>query len=423
MTGCATTGAVRDRGAGHRAVPFRQFVLKVHSRCNLACTYCYIYRGQDSSWRERPQRAADATVRRTADRIGEHVRTHGLKHIRIELHGGEPLLAGPGPVVAYADAVRNAVPADCEVTATVQTNGTLLTADVLNTLAAARIRVGLSLDGGTAAQNARRADHAGRPSWPAAHRAARLLAACPHPGTYAGILCTIDVTADPVAVYDSLRALRPPGLDLLLPHGNWSAPPPGKQTPGTQAQGRQTPGAQTPGRQAPGKQAAAPGRHRPGPTPYGDWLATAFDRWWDGGPGQPRIRLFHTIIALLLGEPAAAEAVGLAPLAVVVIDTDGAIEQVDALKSAYEGAPATGLDVFSHPLDAALDHPGIVARQLGAGALAADCLSCPVLRVCGGGNYIHRYADGSGFRHPSVYCPDLERLIRHIGHRLRHVVT
>ncbi|MET9530498.1 FxsB family cyclophane-forming radical SAM/SPASM peptide maturase [Streptomyces sp. NPDC006649] len=392
------TRAVRDRPVARRPVPFRQFVLKVHSRCNLDCSYCYVYRGQDSSWRERPRRASGETVRRTAARIAEHVTTHGLPRIRIELHGGEPLLTGPGPVIEYARAVRDAVPAGCEVTATVQTNGTLLTARTLDALAAGGVRVGLSLDGGTAALNSRRRDHAGRPSWPAAHRAAQLLAACPHPGTYAGILCTVDLAADPVAVYDSLRALRPPGLDLLLPHGNWSVPPPGID-PGV------------------------PGRHRPRPTPYGQWLAAAFDRWWDGGPGQPRIRLFHTLVALLLGEPAAAEAVGLAPLAAVVVDTDGSIEQVDALKSAYEGAPSTGLDVFSDPFDTALAHPGIAARQAGEKALAAVCLSCPVLRVCGGGNYVHRYEDGAGFRHPSVYCADLEYLIRHIAHRLSSFVT
>ncbi|MCX4723802.1 FxsB family radical SAM/SPASM domain protein [Streptomyces sp. NBC_00440] len=392
------TPAVRDRPVAQHPVPFRQFVLKVHSRCNLGCSYCYVYRGQDSSWRERPRRATGETVRRTAARIAEHVTAHRLPRIRIELHGGEPLLSGPGPVIEYARAVRDAVPAGCEVTATVQTNGTLLTARTLDALAAARIRVGLSLDGGTAALNSRRRDHAGRPSWPAAHRAARLLAACRHPGTYAGILCTIDLAADPVEVYDSLRALRPPGLDLLLPHGNWSVPPPGTE---------------------PGE----PGRHRPRPTPYGHWLATVFDRWWDGGPGQPRIRLFHTLVALLFGEPAAAEAVGLAPLAVVVVDTDGAIEQVDALKSAYEGAPSTGLDVFSDPFDTALAHPGIAARQLGEKALPGVCLRCPVLRVCGGGNYVHRYAAGAGFRHPSVYCADLEYLIRYIAHRLSAFVT
>jgi HEXXH motif-containing protein len=35
--------------------------------------------------------------------------------------------------------------------------------------------------------------------------------------------------------------------------------------------------------------------------------------------------------------------------------------------------------------------------------------------VCGGGSYAHRYRPGHGYRNPSVYCRELERLIRHIG--------
>lgn len=383
--------AVLDTAA-HEPVPFRQFVLKVHGRCNLDCTYCYLYQGPDHGWRHRPARTSARTMHRTADRIAEHVRAHGLDAVRIELHGGEPLLTGPGPVLAYADAVRRAVPAGCRVTATVQTNGTLLTDGTLDRLAAAGLRVGLSLDGGRAAHNARRADHAGRPAWPAAHAAARRLAARPH--TYAGILCTIDLAADPLDVYRSLLDLRPPGTDFLLPHANWGTPPPGTDR-------------------------LPPGRHRPRPTPYGDWLAAVFDAWWDEGRLCMRVRLFQEIAGLLLGAPSRAEAVGLSPLAAVVVETDGSIEQVDALRSAYPGASETGLDVFRHSFDEALRHPGVVARQLGERALAEECLGCPVGKVCGGGNYVHRYAPGTGFRHPSVYCADLERLVRHIAHRLQ----
>ncbi|MDF3149486.1 FxsB family radical SAM/SPASM domain protein, partial [Streptomyces sp. T21Q-yed] len=71
----------------HRPVPFRQFVLKVHGRCNLDCTYCYLYQGPDHGWRDRPARTSERTMRHTADRIAEHARTHGLDAIRIELHG------------------------------------------------------------------------------------------------------------------------------------------------------------------------------------------------------------------------------------------------------------------------------------------------------------------------------------------------
>ncbi|MFJ3302947.1 FxsB family cyclophane-forming radical SAM/SPASM peptide maturase [Streptomyces sp. NPDC086549] len=369
----------RAHTTGH---PFRQFIVKMHGRCNLACRYCYLYEGPDHTWRTRPAATPAAVLERTADRIARHVRAHGLTTVSLVLHGGEPLLAGAGTLARFTDTVRACVPAGCTVQATLQTNATLLTEERLTVLARHGIRIGISLDGGRPEHNARRVDHAGRSSWPAAARGARLVADR-FPESYAGILTVVDPTLDPVETYDSLLGLRPPALDLLLPHGNWSAPPP----------------------------------HWEG-VRHGDWLCAVFDRWWSAGRRETRVRLFEECLALLLGLPAAAESLGLTPFDALVVETDGSIEQVDSLKSAYEGAARTGLDVFRHDFDEALRHPGVAARQAGAAALADRCRACPLLHVCGGGHYAHRYRAGHGFRNPSVYCADLERFIRHVAGRL-----
>lgn len=142
-------------------IPFRQFIVKMHGRCNLACTYCYLYEGPDGSWRDRPAAASAAVLDRTATRIAEHAERHALRDLALVLHGGEPLLAGAGPLAEVTGRVRELVPRGCQVHATVQTNATLLTEERLAVLADAGIRVGISLDGGTAAHNRRRVDHAG----------------------------------------------------------------------------------------------------------------------------------------------------------------------------------------------------------------------------------------------------------------------
>jgi uncharacterized protein len=45
------------------------------------------------------------------------------------------------------------------------------------------------------------------------------------------------------------------------------------------------------------------------------------------------------------------------------------------------------------------------------------------MRICGGGLYPHRYRNGEGFRHPSVYCADLMRVISHVRDRVIRDVT
>ncbi|MEV0903354.1 FxsB family cyclophane-forming radical SAM/SPASM peptide maturase [Streptomyces hokutonensis] len=371
--------------------PFRQFVVKVHGRCNLSCRYCYLYEGPDQTWRDRPGAASPEVLDRTASRIAEHAVQHRLSALSLVLHGGEPLLAGAERLARFTDRVRAEVPGGCTVHPTLQTNGTLLTARRVDVLARHGIRIGLSLDGGLAAHNARRVDGAGRPSWPAAVRGARLLAER-RPESYAGILAVVDPATEPVEMYESLLALRPPAIDLLLPHGNWSAPPPHLGSKPTDAD-----------RVA---------------TPYGDWLCAVFDRWWGAERRETKVRLFEGCIALLLGLRAGTESLGLAPFDAVVVETDGSIEQIDSLKSAYDGAARTGMDIFRNSFDDALGHPGVVARQAGAAGLGAECRACPLLAVCGGGHYAHRYRAGYGFVNPSVYCVDLQRFIRHVAGRV-----
>lgn len=378
--------ATLDVGAllatGWRPTPYREFVLKINSRCDLACDYCYVYEMADQRWRHQPYRMSRAVVDQVAGRIGEHARAHGLTAIEVVLHGGEPLLAGPELIAYTVRAVRDAAGPEVRVGASIQTNGVRLSRhlDLLDEL---DVRVGVSLDGDAAAQDRHRRFANGRGSHAVVAAAVEELASPRYRHLFGGLLCTVDVRTPPLPVYEALLAFGPPTIDFLLPHGNWSAPPP-----------RRVPGSRL--------------------TPYADWLIAVFDRWYRTPGQETDVRLFSEIIQLLLGGTSATESVGLSPAGMVVVETDGGIEQSDMLKSVYEGASATGLHVERNSFDDALRLPSTAARQMGELALAAECRACPVRRICGGGLYPHRYRAGHGFANPSVYCPDLFRLIGHI---------
>jgi uncharacterized protein len=356
--------------------PFREFVLKVHQRCNLACDYCYVYEQADQSWRDRPAAMSPEVWRAAARRIAAHAERHEVTEVTAVLHGGEPLLAGRDRLVELITDFRAILP---EIRFSTQTNGVLLDAPMLEALAEQGVTIGVSVDGTAATHDRRRRHRNGQGSHAAATRALALLNEPQYRSSYAGLLCTIDPRSDPLHVYEALLSYAPPVIDLLLPHANWALPP-------TQ--------------------------------PYADWLIAVFDRWYGAPRRETRIRLFEEIISLVLGGTSRSDQVGLSPVAMAVIESDGAIEQVDSLKSAYPGAAATGLNVFADDLDAALSHPGVAARQAGRGALADSCLACPVHDICGAGHYAHRYRPGGGFRNPSVYCTDLRRLINHVGARV-----
>lgn len=367
------------RASGARPSPFRQFVLKIHSRCNLSCAYCYVYELADQSWRQRPRIMSRRTVQATVSRIAEHVRDHDLRHIRVILHGGEPLLAGPAFITGLAAQLRGTLPPGTTADLIVQTNGTLLDEAMLEMALTAGIRVGVSLDGGRVATDRYRRYAGGASSYDAVTRALELLRQDRYRPIYNGLLCVISLQNDPIETYEALLSQSPPMIDFLLPHGTWSSPPPGRSPDTT--------------------------------TPYADWLLEVFSRWVAAPRQQTSIRLFEAIMRQVLGGPSSTEVIGLAPADSIVIETDGSIRQSDALSAAYEDAAATGLDVTRHALDAALDHPTTVARQIGLAGLSASCRACHVRDICGGGFYPHRYRAGDGFRNPSVYCADLLRLI------------
>lgn len=127
------------RAAGHRPAPFRQFILKVHSRCNLSCTYCYVYEMADQGWRSLPKRMSSGMANAAVERIAEHVKEHDLAHVDVILHGGEPLLAGRDWLARLVETLHVHVPARVDVT--VQTNGILLDRSTLEIFAELGVRV------------------------------------------------------------------------------------------------------------------------------------------------------------------------------------------------------------------------------------------------------------------------------------------
>ena len=370
-------------------IPIDQFVVKVHSRCDLACDHCYVYEAADQSWRNQPMVISGEVIAQAAQRIAEHASRHGIRTARVVLHGGEPLLAGVDRMREIIVQLHTALLGVCHLDLRIHTNGVRLDQKFCELFAEYGVKVGISIDGHQAANDRHRRYANGRSSYQHVIRAIGLLRTKRFDHLYGGLLCTIDIANDPLAVYDALRALEPPRVDFLLPHATWDAPP-------VRAAGRDS--------------------------QYADWLIAIFDRWLaDGRPIE--VRTFESILSTLAGGDNVTEALGLGPSALAVIETDGSYEQVDSLKVAFDGAPATGLNVFEHALDVVAEHPGIVARQQGLSGLSQTCRECPVVGSCGGGLYAHRYRSGTRFANPSVYCADLLKLITHVQSRLPAVTA
>ncbi|MBO2450953.1 FxsB family radical SAM/SPASM domain protein [Actinomadura barringtoniae] len=356
-----------------------EYVLKVHGRCNLACDHCYVYEHADQSWRSKPAAISPETASRAAWRMAEHAAARGLDRVTVVLHGGEPLLIGHEGLRAVLRTLRTVIEPVARLELGVHTNGVLLDERHCELFEEYGVKVGVSLDGDRSANDLHRRYKDGRTSHPEVRSALALLRE--HPSIYSGILCTVDLRNDPIAVYEALVAERPPHVDLILPHATWDDPP--VRPDGVAA-------------------------------PYAAWLGRIHDRWVADGR-RPPLRLFDSIRSAAGGGPSWSEAIGVGEVGLLVIDTDGSWEQTDSLKTAYDGAPQTGMNVVDHSVDMAAGHSGVQSRRVGIAGLSATCRACEVVSICGGGLYSHRYKSGSGFDNPSVYCADLKELVQHVA--------
>ncbi len=376
----------------HPIVPFHTFIWKIASRCNLNCTYCFVYNMADQRWREQPAFMSDAVARQSAVRIREHCLKHDQQHVCVVFHGGEPLLGGADHLRRLAAILKDELSgAGVRFHIGMQSNGLLFTPEIGDVLLEVGATMGVSLDGPPEINDRHRVDHAGKPSSAQLEKRLELLRSPRYRPLLAGLLCVIDPQTDPVRVTDYLLSLDPPGLDYLLPHYNWVNCPPGK-------------------------------KHDPQAAPFGDWLIAAYDHWF-ALKTTTRIRFFDAVMRRLFGAPSGVESVGTDAVDLIVVETNGELEAVDSLKATYDGATHLGYNVYDHDLDAVAGDARVQARQQHARGLCRTCQECSLVNACGGGYFPHRYSGGENFANPSIYCADLMKLIRHIRMRVGEELT
>lgn len=363
----------------------RSFVVKVASRCNINCDYCYLYQLEDQSWRNRSRFMSPQTVEQLGFRINEHCAAHEVELIDVTIHGGEPLLAGIDFLDHFCATIRN-LNADRQVRFGMQTNGTLFDENVLRFCLDNSVSVGLSLDGDARSNDLHRLDFSGKSTHASVLEALELLCSDDGRKVWSGFLAVIDVEHPAVETYKFLRKFNPPSIEFLLPLGHHDRRPKGKDFSDN--------------------------------TPYADWLLEVFSIWYDEKPHTVSIRRFRDVIGLMLGTKYTTEEWGLEPVDFAVIEVDGEIEAVDTLRATFEGATSLGLNIFDNAFDDLARSELTIERQNSWSELCSQCLSCELLKICGGGYFPHRYSAERGFKNPSVYCSDLKKLITTISLRV-----
>src|SRR5256885_1710583 len=113
--------------------PAQLFILKLIERCNLACSYCYMFEFERDISATLPPVMSEAVVAKTLRRIKEHLCANKMQGCVLELHGGEPLMFGRQRLKQLVDTARAEL-SDFDVTVGLQTNAVLLNDEWLRDL-------------------------------------------------------------------------------------------------------------------------------------------------------------------------------------------------------------------------------------------------------------------------------------------------
>lgn len=362
-------------------------VVKVASRCNLNCTYCYMYNKGDSSFKIQPKVISDDVIDAILKEVVEHCRQNELTKFDIVLHGGEPLLAGRKKIQFFIDKAR-------EITTetgicfnfSVQTNGLLLTKEWCEFFNINSISLGISIDGAREVNDRFRIDHKGKGSY---DRIVKAIELANNHYTYEdlGLLSVLDVNSDPIDSFNHLLSLGVDSIEFLIPDHNY---------------------ADLPVRPTQGKFVDSE-------TPYGDWIITMYDHWNSLSEDQkPSIRLFSNLILKFCGIVISSDLIGNENNHVLVIETNGDIEPIDSLKICGENFTKGDVNITESSLDDAFSL-NLANLYYGENdSISEKCNKCPIFEYCGSGFIAHRYSKQNGLKNPTIYCKDYIKFISHI---------
>ena len=357
-----------------------KIVVKVASRCNINCSYCYMYNLGDMSYKLQPKFIENETVKIFAKKMLNHSQTNKLNSVVIIIHGGEPLLMKKDDMISFVNHFDLLKENGIEVIFYLQTNGMLIDNEWCTIFKKHDIKVGISLDGPKQINDTYRVDKQGNGTYDRVIKGINILK---NNKFNTSILSVMNLEIDSFEYYNHFKKLDVRSLDVLLLDANYDS---------------------------------MDNVFNHGISPS-DWYIKLFDQWYND-EHKFYIRLFNLIIKEIIGESQGLDSLGVSENNVLVLETNGGLEAVDVLKLCGDSFTKNGININNDEIDEVKNSDLIEIYYNSGKYLPKKCLACPVQEICGGGYLPHRYSSKNGFNNPSIYCDDLLKLITYIQNKV-----
>ena len=360
--------------------PIAQVVVKLTQRCNLNCSYCYVYNRGDLGYLQKPSFMSVEIFEALLHRMHAYCAARPGHKIGLIFHGGEPMLMPASVFDRFATMVTSVMGKTIDYM-TVQTNGTLASEDWIAVLQKHEVSVGVSLDGPEDVHDRARVDHTGKGSY---RLVANGLKNFQEAGLLTSVICVINPGESGLDCYRHIQTIGVKRINFLLPDATHDSKP----------------------------------FYYPncGETPIADFLIPIFDEWFNDDDPSIRIPIFNDVLRKLLGGHAEVDSIGGSFGAYIVIDTDGTIQPLDVLNICDRTPAGKRPNVATSAIEDVWQ--AYFSNWNGADRPCAICKDCREFLICGGGYLPHRFSRSRGFDNPSIWCKDLFRFVQHVRHAL-----
>ena len=361
--------------------PFTFILVKLASRCNIKCTYCYWFR--DAMVYQKPAVLTPEAEDAFCLRLEDHIREFSLPFFLLVFHGGEPLLFPKRRFDAFCKKLRGVEQRiGCAIMRGITTNAILVDDEWIALFKEHNISVSVSLDGPSEINDKFRVDFKGRGTLKDTLEGLDRLRAA---GLDPGLISVCNPGTDPEKVLDFVvNELGYTHFDILPPDAT----------------------------------------HGDNPPPIADYFIRLFDVWFDKYAARGvNIDTLDAMIRGLVGQLSLSDTIGLGPIDTITLMPDGALEPLDVLRIAGNGSTATKIHVRDNAIKDVHNDPVWEEAYEASTTLCETCRKCEFLDACGGGHLAQRWSAERRFDNPSVYCESWKRILGHMWSRIAPTLT
>lgn len=352
-----------------------EVILKTVEKCNINCTYCYFFNGQDDSYKEHPKSISNHTINQVCYFLKKAIEDLFIDEVMLIFHGGEPLLQKKTEFNLMCQMFKNELSSKTKLTFAMQTNATLVSDKWIDLLEMHEVGVGISLDGPKSYNDKYRIDHRGKGTYDRVIKGLNLLTDAAKNGRIKppGLLSVINPIIPPELIYKHfVHDLKFKFLDFLLPDLTHDS----MEESTLRA--------------------------------IGDYLSELFKCWIKDDDPSIRIKLFNTNIFSLTKNNQEYNTGFYENSYVITISSNGNVAPNDVLRNTQYWDPKNEPNIFRESLVEILNSDLFLYIQNQKEHVPSYCEECCWKNICKGGSLINRYSKKNYFNNPSVYCNSLK---------------